>query len=413
MSLTDLTDPDAVRRAVAEHDQLGRDRFLALYRFSPARAYFLELGGRLYDSKAVVAAAHGYQHPSAGPLRADEFSGGQRTVQRKLEQLGFRVAVQEPDAVEIASTGEDDAVTAERERRLQLWRLVSEANEDRLTPGWLNELRVFYGGRGVWVHQERTRGIGGARKGVTVGLLHTGSSYADDLSETGVLYHYPETSVPGRDQSEIQATKAAGRMRLPVFVVSYPRRKAPTRRVHLGWVENWDDQARQFLVTFAERPQDDDLVDHEEQFTATGARGAAKTLQVVRPHQQRFKFQVLKRYGGACALCDLALPELLEAAHLVPKGCNGVDDPRNGLVLCPTHHRAFDAGFIGIEPETTTIHFWGGMEQGSRLKVTRSTLRHLPRAPHREALKWRWERWCSGRRADIAEPDCIDEVLTK
>ena len=46
MSLTELTDPDAVRRAVAEHEQLGGKRFLALYGCSPARAYFLELGGR-------------------------------------------------------------------------------------------------------------------------------------------------------------------------------------------------------------------------------------------------------------------------------------------------------------------------------------------------------------------------------
>jgi hypothetical protein len=30
-------------------------------------------------------------------------------------------------------------------------------------------------------------------EGVAVGLLHTGSSYADDLAEGGVIYHYPQT----------------------------------------------------------------------------------------------------------------------------------------------------------------------------------------------------------------------------
>ena len=42
---------------------------------------------------------------------------------------------------------------------------------------------------------------------VAVGLLHAGSSYADDLDEDGVLYHDPSTKRnPGRDEAVVEAT---------------------------------------------------------------------------------------------------------------------------------------------------------------------------------------------------------------
>jgi hypothetical protein len=147
---------------------------------------------------------------------------------------------------------EPSDVTGERDRRLELWTMLQGQPSQLHAASLLNELRIFYGGRGIWVHQEITRGIAGSTTGVTVGLLHTGSAYADDLHEDGVIYHYPRTSVPGRDQAEIDATKAAMRLKLPVFVVSYPFRKAPTRRVHLGWVDDFDDNQRWFLVSFRE-----------------------------------------------------------------------------------------------------------------------------------------------------------------
>ncbi|HEY0601854.1 MAG TPA: hypothetical protein VGD58_03030 [Herpetosiphonaceae bacterium] len=93
MALTDLTSSDAVLRAVEEYDEIGQDAFLTKYGFGRAREFFLEHNGKLYDSKAIVGAAHGYQFPHEGPLGARSFSGGEATVQRKLEDLGFTVRV--------------------------------------------------------------------------------------------------------------------------------------------------------------------------------------------------------------------------------------------------------------------------------------------------------------------------------
>lgn len=89
--LSDLTDAGAVRSAVAEYDQLGRDAYLAKYGFEPSRRYFLEAAGRQYDSKAIIGAAYGYQYPDRGPLTPSDFSGGEATVGQTLERLGFTV----------------------------------------------------------------------------------------------------------------------------------------------------------------------------------------------------------------------------------------------------------------------------------------------------------------------------------
>ena len=59
MPLTDLT-PEAVRRAIAEFDSLGRDSFLNTYGFGKARGYFLVHNGQAYDSKAIAGVAHQY-----------------------------------------------------------------------------------------------------------------------------------------------------------------------------------------------------------------------------------------------------------------------------------------------------------------------------------------------------------------
>lgn len=88
--LTDLT-ASGVRAAVEEFDRLGRRAFLDRYGFGEARTYFLVIEGRRYDSKAICGAAHGFDFPDRGPLRPDDFSGGDATVRKTLDHLGFAV----------------------------------------------------------------------------------------------------------------------------------------------------------------------------------------------------------------------------------------------------------------------------------------------------------------------------------
>lgn len=399
MGLKDLSDPRAVEGAMAEFDELGREAFLDKYGIGGARGWLLVEGGREYDAKAIAGAAHGHQFPDEGPLAAGDFHGGDTTA-GVLRNLSF--TVKEP------SQGRDDdgaaeALAAERGRRRAMWAGLARAGGPRgLAPDVLRGLGVYGGAQGVWVDKARTGPLTPGGAGVAVGLLHTGSSYADDLADDAVVYHYPTTRRPaGRDAAEVAAVKAAGELGLPVFVVAYPRPGAATRDVALGWVAGHDDRARQFLVLFGERPPapspataaDEDAAP----FTLAEAPGAVRPERPAptRPGQQRFKFLVFRRYGPECAACGMALEAVLEAAHLRPKARAGSDDPRNGLVLCATHHRAFDAGLFAVEPGTLALRPRPGGPSLAELRVTRASLAGLARPPHREALAWRWSRWAA------------------
>ena len=130
MALADLRDPDAVRQAMAEFDQLGQEGFLAKYGFGRSRDYVVLRDGRRYDSKAIVAAAHGFEHPDLGPLRHGDFNGGEPTV-TKLESLGFKVEQLTPFANQLAFTAEDCAVFARYPQRVP-WAEVSDDDQQKM-----------------------------------------------------------------------------------------------------------------------------------------------------------------------------------------------------------------------------------------------------------------------------------------
>ncbi|MGW4505935.1 HNH endonuclease [Streptomyces sp. NPDC004436] len=86
----------AVLNAMAECDELGRDAFLAKYRFGAARSYVVVHDGQEYDSKAIAGVAHQWDQGRA--LRHDEFSGGEEHAAAWLKRAGFQVkAVRNPD----------------------------------------------------------------------------------------------------------------------------------------------------------------------------------------------------------------------------------------------------------------------------------------------------------------------------
>jgi hypothetical protein len=91
MAFKDISSREAVLKAIHEYDELGEEAFLNRYGYYPAKVYFLVVNGKRYPSKAIVGVAHGYQFPEQGPLKSADFVGGENTVKRKLEKLGFEV----------------------------------------------------------------------------------------------------------------------------------------------------------------------------------------------------------------------------------------------------------------------------------------------------------------------------------
>jgi putative restriction endonuclease len=286
-------------------------------------------------------------------------------------------------------------VDDERLLRFAIWgELQASPGPDAVRPSTLQQLELYRGQRGIWVNKARTQNIADDGIGVTVALAHTGTVYDDDMSDEGIIYRYPRTNMPGRDRNEIDATKNARRLGIPVFVIASSPESSSVRRVRLGWVAEWDDATGQFLVMFGEEPKavDVDPAD-DEPFSALEPHSQRLRLTTQRSGQAQFHFGVFMRYGPACSLCRFDVREALDAPHIVPVKNRGTNDARNGLVMCATHHRAFDAHLFGIEPGSLRIRFATDGPDARRLGVSVADLAGLRKRPHPAALEWRWEYW--------------------
>ena len=119
-----------------------------------------------------------------------------------------------------------------------------------------------------------------------------------------------------------------------------------------------------------------------------------------------FRRVILENYDSRCAASHLqiVLPgiTLLDAAHLIPFSESHDDDPRNGIALTPTYHRALDAHLIapGMDDKWKVS---GVLKQAltddqSRLgpfrnldgrDVLQPIRKYKSFSPKREALEWR------------------------
>lgn len=290
-------------------------------------------------------------------------------------------------------------VAAELQRRRSLWFSLPAS---RIVPSAVvNELRVYRGQRGVYVDHERTLATF-PPSGAAVSILHTGRDYSDVMSDGGIVYSFPLTSDTTRDDTEIAALKRTHDLDLPLFVVSEHER---LRKVQLGYIEGVSFVSRSILVTFVDEPIQ--VQEHANQGSDTPFEPHSEPSKRVsrevptRPNQRRFAWQVGEMYGRQCAVCGVAGPGMVDAAHLIPKSQSGTDDPRNGLPLCPNHHRALDRFHWAIEPTALRVVLSRRAGEAAALGLARAGIDHLPAMPHVTALEAAWSEFLAsedGRR---------------
>jgi len=125
-----------------------------------------------------------------------------------------------------------------------------------------------------------------------------------------------------------------------------------------------------------------------------------------RLHQASFREAVIAAYRGRCALSGLREPVLLDAAHIIEDKHEQLGQPvvQNGIPLAKTHHAAFDAHLIGIDPDFKIHVSKQILEQKDgptleALKRLNSNRIYLPRRskdmPDRDRLKTRFEQFKS------------------
>lgn len=76
---------------------------------------------------------------------------------------------------------------------------------------------------------------------------------------------------------------------------------------------------------------------------------------VVRCGQPAFRRELLRAYGGACAISGCTVVEALEAAHILPFRGERTNHVQNGLLLRADLHTLFDLGMIEIDPDSLKV----------------------------------------------------------
>ena len=83
------------------------------------------------------------------------------------------------------------------------------------------------------------------------------------------------------------------------------------------------------------------------------------TLQEVRPEQAAFRDALMSIYKGRCVISGCSVPEVLQAAHIVPfsESVAFRNDLNNGLILRNDIHTLFDRFLLSIQPVDGAIIF--------------------------------------------------------
>ncbi len=276
------------------------------------------------------------------------------------------------------------------------------------SPAVIRNLRIYGGAAGIWVDRATTSVTTRDPIGAAVSVNHTGEHYPDDLSDTGLIYHYPVTKRPGlTDSNEIDATKRTRDLGLPLFVLLKNDHDEAKRDVRIGWVTDWDDVAQEFLIIFAESaPINVERPRVEDPFVLKDEKNRQRKASsfVARPNQQRFRFDVLKAYQSQCVVCSVSRTDLLTAAHICPKSEGGSDDWRNGLALCATHHVAFDRGLFGFHPESLDLLVKDGVTK-EQIGISKGQKVFDTARPHPEALNHHTSRFNLDNRGVASHDD--------
>ena len=114
------------------------------------------------------------------------------------------------------------------------------------------------------------------------------------------------------------------------------------------FIAGWDRNALKSRIVFGVPDQGDIIVPQNEMERRYSLRAVKQRL-----HQASFREAVITAYNGRCALSGLPERRLLDAAHIVSDKDERFGQPvvPNGLPLSKTHHAAFDAQLIGIDPD--------------------------------------------------------------
>lgn len=351
MALADLS-AAAVLAAIGEFDELGREAFLKKYGFGKSRGYFLEHNGKRYDSKAIAGAAHGKLGRRFAALAPSEFSGGDRTVAKRLRELDFIVT--EPS--DVRPIGIPFEIGSLYHRQRDIHQIFGGQERGGIaTPADSPFVFLFTGesgGQFGYSDGWRSEGI----------FAYTGEGQKGDMTFVRGNRAIRDHLADGRDLLLFEATKTKGIYR---FVGCF---------AFAGWeaiqAPDGYGQLRSAIVFELVPVADVDSVPATEKeeidlktkslaelralalAAATVPKSPSKESQrTYYVRSAKVKAYVLKRANGHCEACGKPAPFLrkdgspyLEPHHIKRVADGGPDHPNSVGAICPTCHRLIHHG---------------------------------------------------------------------
>lgn len=108
-----------------------------------------------------------------------------------------------------------------------------------------------------------------------------------------------------------------------------------------------------------------------------------------RPNQAKFRKTILKHFER-CIITNVSMPEVLEAAHIIPFKYKGEDTVANGFCMRMDIHQLFDAGHLRISTEgIVELSGRARMEYGATIPPRII----IPNFTNIDFVRWRWENY--------------------
>lgn len=104
-----------------------------------------------------------------------------------------------------------------------------------------------------------------------------------------------------------------------------------------------------------------------------------------RVDQSAFRTMILNNYDNRCAVTGINIPEMLIASHIIPWKDKKETrlNPANGICLSPLYDKAFDKGFITINPDDYTIVLSNELKEYSTKEFYKD---HFGRVEHQKII---------------------------
>jgi putative restriction endonuclease len=172
-------------------------------------------------------------------------------------------------------------------------------------------------------------------------------AYASSSSRSSSASSTSASAAGGPGRVGRRTVGACGRPALAEILIEQVKKKPHPEYMVFApvWILKADDRARKFRLNLGAAQVD--VANIPAPAPTPFSKAYAETLVKARLHQAHFRRRILAAYGERCCICELRERPLLDAAHIVPDRLpEGVPEVRNGLAMCPTHHRAYDQNLV-------------------------------------------------------------------